>query len=182
MYILPSLLDWLPGLQHRNFRKLQVLLSKQIQRHREKPYPGEPRNFMDCLLDQMDKVQAPAILNSVHATHMEAPSTQQHPSPLSTGTERPSHFQEETLVMTTHNLFSAAETMNHPELSAPHSTQSPRGGVSASRKVQVEGARVLGNGQGQGVHGSHTSLVPAKVQAELDTLVVQAYLPSLEGC
>lgn len=48
---------------------------------------------MDCFLDQMDKVQAPAVLNSIHATHKEAPSTQQHPSPLFTGTERLSYFQ-----------------------------------------------------------------------------------------
>lgn len=42
---------------------------------------------MDCFPDQMDKVQSPAILNSIHATHDEAPSTQQQPSPLFAGTD-----------------------------------------------------------------------------------------------
>lgn len=67
VYILPSLLDGLPGLHHRNFKELH--------------------DFMDCFLDQMGKVQAPAILNSIHATHNEAPSTQQQPSPLFAGTD-----------------------------------------------------------------------------------------------
>lgn len=74
---------------------------------------------MDCFLDQMDKVQAPAVLNSIHATHKEAPSTQQHPSPLFTGTERLSYFQEETWVMTTHNLFfGSRDHKHHPDLLA----------------------------------------------------------------
>lgn len=54
---------------------------------------------MDCFLDQMNKVQAPAILNSIHATHKEAPSTQQHPSSVRRNRKTQSYFQEETLVM-----------------------------------------------------------------------------------
>ncbi|XP_012512417.1 PREDICTED: cytochrome P450 2F2-like [Propithecus coquereli] len=78
--IFPSLLDWLPGPHHRifrNFAELRVFISEQIQRHQQTRQPGEPRDFIDCFLDQMD-------------------TEQQDPE---------SHFQEETLVMTTHNLF-----------------------------------------------------------------------------
>ncbi|XP_035950898.2 cytochrome P450 2F2-like [Halichoerus grypus] len=80
MYIFPSFLDWLPGPHHRifqNFTELRVFISEQILRHQQTRQPGEPRDFIDCFLDQMDKEQ-------------EDPE---------------SHFQEETLVMTTHNLF-----------------------------------------------------------------------------
>ncbi|XP_032246057.1 cytochrome P450 2F2-like [Phoca vitulina] len=78
--IFPSFLDWLPGPHHRifqNFTELRVFISEQILRHQQTRQPGEPRDFIDCFLDQMDKEQ-------------EDPE---------------SHFQEETLVMTTHNLF-----------------------------------------------------------------------------
>ncbi|XP_053462499.1 cytochrome P450 2F2-like isoform X2 [Nycticebus coucang] len=75
--IYPSLLDWLLGPHHRifrNFAELWVFISEQIQRHQQTRHPGEPRDFIHCFLDQMDK-------------------------------DRESHFQEGTLVMTTHNLF-----------------------------------------------------------------------------
>ncbi|VFV38992.1 cytochrome p450 2f2-like [Lynx pardinus] len=78
--IFPSLLDWLPGPHHRifqNFTELQVFISEQIQQHQQTQQPGEPRDFIDCFLDQMEKEQK----------------------------DPESHFQEETLVMTTHNLF-----------------------------------------------------------------------------
>uniref|UniRef100_A0A8D2DE11 Uncharacterized protein n=1 Tax=Sciurus vulgaris TaxID=55149 RepID=A0A8D2DE11_SCIVU len=80
--IFPSLLDWLPGPHHQifqNFEELRTFISEQIQQHQETRKFGEPHDFIDCFLDQMDKVLAP-----------------QDPE---------SHFQEETLVMTTHNLF-----------------------------------------------------------------------------
>ncbi|XP_006901013.1 PREDICTED: cytochrome P450 2F2-like [Elephantulus edwardii] len=78
--IFPSFLDWLPGPHHRifrNFAELRVFISEQIQRHRQTRQPGEPRDFIDCFLDQIDKEPQDAE----------------------------GHFQEETLVMTTHNLF-----------------------------------------------------------------------------
>uniref|UniRef100_A0ABI8ALA2 Cytochrome P450 family 2 subfamily F member 1 n=1 Tax=Felis catus TaxID=9685 RepID=A0ABI8ALA2_FELCA len=78
--IFPSLLDWLPGPHHRifqNFTELQVFISEQIPQHQQTQQPGEPRDFIDCFLDQMEKEQK----------------------------DPESHFQEETLVMTTHNLF-----------------------------------------------------------------------------
>ncbi|XP_072609291.1 cytochrome P450 2F2-like isoform X2 [Vulpes vulpes] len=78
--VFPSLLDWLPGPHHRifqNFTELRVFISEQIQRHQQTRQPGKPRDFIDCFLDQMDKEQ----------------------------NDPESHFQKETLVMTTHNLF-----------------------------------------------------------------------------
>ncbi|XP_014651580.1 PREDICTED: cytochrome P450 2C39-like [Ceratotherium simum simum] len=90
--ISPCLLDWLPGPHHRifrNFAELRVFISKQIQRHRQTRQPGKARDFIDCFLDEMDKVQAPAALNSIHATHQQAPGTRQRPSSLPTGTEGP---------------------------------------------------------------------------------------------
>ncbi|XP_049758414.1 cytochrome P450 2F2-like [Elephas maximus indicus] len=80
MYIFPSLLDWFPGPHHRilrNFAELRVFISEQIQSHRQTRQVGEPRDFIDCFLDQMDKERQDAE----------------------------SHFREETLVMTTHDLF-----------------------------------------------------------------------------
>lgn len=87
--VFPTLLDWLPGPHHRifqNFTELRVFISEQIQRHQQTRQPGKPRDFIDCFLDQMDKVQAPATLNSTHAAHQEEPGMPQHPS-LSTGAE-----------------------------------------------------------------------------------------------
>lgn len=57
---------------------------------------------MDCFLDHMDKVQAAAALNSIHATHKEAPSTQQH---LSSVRRNRLLFPGGNLVMITQNLF-----------------------------------------------------------------------------
>lgn len=106
--IFPSLLDWLPGPHHRifqNFTELQVFISEQIQQHQQTRQPGEPRDFIDCFLDQMEKVQARYPKFHPHrpprgAQHVAAarlrPQEQKDPE---------SHFQEETLVMTTHNLF-----------------------------------------------------------------------------
>lgn len=70
--IFPSLLNWIPGPHHRifqNFEELRIFISEQIQRHRRTRQPGEPRDFIDCFLDQMDKVHAPAALNSIHVSH-----------------------------------------------------------------------------------------------------------------
>ncbi|XP_016277728.2 cytochrome P450 2F1-like [Monodelphis domestica] len=78
--IFPSLLDWIPGPHHRifsNFKKLQAFISEEIQKHKERRQPEEPRNFIDFFLDQMEKEK-------------QDPRT---------------HFYLETLVMTTHNLF-----------------------------------------------------------------------------
>lgn len=106
--IFPSLLDWLPGPHHRifqNFTELQVFISEQIPQHQQTQQPGEPRDFIDCFLDQMEKVQAgypkfypcrpPRGARHMAAAHL---CTQEQEDPES-------HFQEETLVMTTHNLF-----------------------------------------------------------------------------
>lgn len=76
----PSFMDWIPGPHHRifkNFQELRLFISEQIQWHRQSRQTGEPRDFIDCFLEQMDK---------------------EHQDPES-------HFQDETLVMTTHNLF-----------------------------------------------------------------------------
>ncbi|KAM9033444.1 cytochrome P450 2F2-like [Sarcophilus harrisii] len=78
--IFPSFLDWIPGPHHRifrNFQKLQAFISEEIKKHKESRQPEEPRNFIDFFLGQMEKEK-------------------QDPG---------SHFYEETLVMTTHNLF-----------------------------------------------------------------------------
>nr|XP_012629974.1 cytochrome P450 2F2-like [Microcebus murinus] len=123
--IFPSLLDWLPGPHHRifrNFAELRVFISEQIQRHQQTRQPGEPRDFIDCFLDQMDKEQ-------------------QDPD---------SHFQEETLVMTTHNLFF--------------------GGTETTSTTLRYGLLIL----------LKYPEVAAKVQAELDAVVGQARAPRLE--
>ncbi|XP_052024487.1 cytochrome P450 2F3-like [Apodemus sylvaticus] len=76
----PSLMDWIPGPHHRifkNFHELRLFISEQIQWHRQSRQTGQPRDFIDHFLDQMDKEQQAVE----------------------------SHFQDETLVMTTHNLF-----------------------------------------------------------------------------
>ncbi|KAK2500601.1 hypothetical protein MC885_019414 [Smutsia gigantea] len=125
MYIFPSLLNWIPGPHHRifqNFEELRVFISEQIQRHRQTRQPGEPRDFIDCFLDQMDKEQ-------------------KNPE---------SHFQEETLVMTTHNLFF--------------------GGTETTSITLRSGLLIL----------LKYPEVTAKMQAELDTVVGQMRTPSLE--
>ncbi|XP_027286213.1 cytochrome P450 2F2-like [Cricetulus griseus] len=76
----PSFMDWIPGPHHRifkNFQELRLFISEQIQWHRQSRQAGQPRDFIDRFLDQMAKEQQ----------------------------DLESHFQDETLVMTTHNLF-----------------------------------------------------------------------------
>ncbi|XP_037371411.1 cytochrome P450 2F2-like [Talpa occidentalis] len=123
--IFPSLLDWLPGPHHRifrNFAELRVFISEQIQQHRQTRRPGEHRDFIDCFLDQMDKEQK----------------------------DPESHFQEETLVMTTHNLFF--------------------GGTETTSTTLRYGLLIL----------LKYPEVAAKMQAELDTVVGRTHAPSLE--
>ncbi|XP_070080583.1 cytochrome P450 2F2-like isoform X3 [Equus przewalskii] len=123
--IFPSILHWLPGPHHRifrNFAELRVFISEQIQRHRQTRQPGEPRDFIDCFLDQMDQEQKDS--------------------------ER--HFQEETLVMTTHNLFF--------------------GGTETTSNTLRYGLLIL----------LKYPEVAAKVQAELDAVVGRMRAPSLE--
>ncbi|XP_044113281.1 cytochrome P450 2F5-like isoform X2 [Neovison vison] len=123
--IFPSLLEWLPGPHHRifqNFTKLRVFISEQIKRHQQTRQPGEPRDFIDCFLDQISKEQ-------------EDPE---------------SHFQEETLVMTTHNLFF--------------------GGTETTSTTLRYGLLIL----------LKYPEVAAKVQAELDAVVGRTRTPRLE--
>nr|XP_051692379.1 cytochrome P450 2F2 isoform X3 [Oryctolagus cuniculus] len=125
--IFPSLLDWIPGPHHRifgNFTELRVFISEQIQRHRQTRQPEVARDFIDCFLAQMDKVQE-----------------QQDPE---------SHFQRETLVMTTHNLFF--------------------GGTETTSTTLRYGLLIL----------VKYPEVAAKVQAELDAVVGRAHAPRLE--
>ncbi|XP_038623357.1 cytochrome P450 2F2-like isoform X2 [Tachyglossus aculeatus] len=78
--IFPDLMDLLPGPHRRifsNFEKLRVFISERVRQHRETRQPGQPRDFIDCFLDQMDKEKEDPLTN----------------------------FHSETLVMTTHNLF-----------------------------------------------------------------------------
>lgn len=88
---------------------------------------GKPYDLIDCFLDQRERVQAPAVLNSVHASHEEAPST---PLLYPQEQKKRSHYQKETLVVTTCNHFCSTET---PHTNHPYSTQIPRGGMSPSR-------------------------------------------------
>ncbi|XP_034494902.1 uncharacterized protein LOC100471457 [Ailuropoda melanoleuca] len=123
--IFPSLLDWLPGPHHRifqNFTELRVFISERTQRHQQTRQPGEPHDFIDCFLDQMDKEQ-------------EDPE---------------SHFQEETLVMTTHNLFF--------------------GGTETTSTTLRYGLLIL----------LKYPEMAAKVQAELDAVVGWMHTPRLE--
>uniref|UniRef100_A0A8C7BBK1 Cytochrome P450 2F2 n=1 Tax=Neovison vison TaxID=452646 RepID=A0A8C7BBK1_NEOVI len=118
--IFPSLLEWLPGPHHRifqNFTKLRVFISEQIKRHQQTRQPGEPRDFIDCFLDQINPE---------------------------------SHFQEETLVMTTHNLFF--------------------GGTETTSTTLRYGLLIL----------LKYPEVAAKVQAELDAVVGRTRTPRLE--
>ncbi|XP_072633223.1 cytochrome P450 2F2-like isoform X2 [Canis lupus baileyi] len=122
--VFPTLLDWLPGPHHRifqNFTELRVFISEQIQRHQQTRQPGKPRDFIDCFLDQMDKEQ----------------------------NDPESHFQEETLVMTTHNLFF--------------------GGTETTSTTLRYGLLIL----------LKYPEVAAKVQAELDAVVGQSRTPRL---
>ncbi|XP_027711374.1 cytochrome P450 2F2-like isoform X2 [Vombatus ursinus] len=76
----PSVMDWVPGPHQRifhNFELLRAFIYDQIWKHQKSRKPREPRDFIDCFLDQIDKEK-------------------QDPW---------SHFYMDTLVMTTHNLF-----------------------------------------------------------------------------
>lgn len=78
MYILPSLLGWIPGPHQEiflSFAELQVFISEQTQQR------------FHYFLDQMDEVQDSAALNSIQAAYKEVPGTWWHPSSLSAGKE-----------------------------------------------------------------------------------------------
>ncbi|XP_008852245.1 cytochrome P450 2F2-like [Nannospalax galili] len=123
--IFPSFLDWIPGPHHRifrNFQELRVFISEQIQQHRQLRQAREPRDFIDCFLDQMDEEQ-------------------QDPE---------SHFQDETLVMTTHNLFF--------------------GGTETTSTTLRYGLLIM----------LKYPEVAAKVQAELDAVIGRTRAPNLE--
>lgn len=120
----PSFMDWIPGPHHRifkNFQELRLFISEQIQWHRQSRQTGEPRDFIDCFLEQMDK---------------------EHQDPES-------HFQDETLVMTTHNLFF--------------------GGTETTSTTLRYGLLIM----------LKYPEVAAKVQEELDTTVGRTRAPSL---
>lgn len=71
----PSFMDWIPGPHHRifkNFQELRLFISEQIQWHRQSRQTGEPRDFIDCFLEQMDKVPVPAALNGTHPVNQQA--------------------------------------------------------------------------------------------------------------
>ncbi|XP_021506281.1 cytochrome P450 2F3-like [Meriones unguiculatus] len=121
----PSFMDWIPGPHHRifrNFEELRLFISEQIQWHQQSRKTGEPRDFIDCFLDQMDKEQQ----------------------------ELESHFQDETLVMTTHNLFF--------------------GGTETTSTTLRYGLLIM----------LKYPEVAAKVQEELDATVGRARAPRLE--
>nr|XP_004670387.1 cytochrome P450 2F2 [Jaculus jaculus] len=85
--IFPSLLDWLPGPHRRlfrNFRGMKALIARSVREHQASIDPSSPRDFIDCFLTKM---------------------AQEKQDPLS-------HFQMDTLLMTTHNLlFGGTETV-----------------------------------------------------------------------
>lgn len=71
----PSFMDWIPGPHNRifkNFQELRLFISEQIQWHWQSRQTGEPRDFIDCFLDQMDKVPVPATLNHTHPAKQQA--------------------------------------------------------------------------------------------------------------
>lgn len=85
--IFPSLLDWLPGPHRRmfwNFRGMKELITRSVREHQASLDPNSPRDFIDCFLTKI---------------------AQEKKDPLS-------HFQIDTLLMTTHNLlFGGTETL-----------------------------------------------------------------------
>ncbi|XP_012891542.1 PREDICTED: cytochrome P450 2F2 [Dipodomys ordii] len=86
--IFPGLLDWLPVGSHRrmfqNFRGMKDLIARSIREHQATLDPDNPRDFIDCFLTKM---------------------AQEKKDPLT-------HFQMDTLLMTTHNLlFGGTETV-----------------------------------------------------------------------
>ncbi|XP_074075209.1 cytochrome P450 2F2-like [Macrotis lagotis] len=81
----PSVMDWVPGPHQQifhNFELLRAFIYDQIWKHQKSRKTGEPRDFIDCFLDQIEKEK-------------------QDPW---------SHFYMDSLVMTTHNLFGGTET------------------------------------------------------------------------
>lgn len=85
--IFPSLLDWMPGPHRRIFRNfggMKDLIARSIREHQDSLDPNSPRDFIDCFLTKM---------------------AQEKQDPLS-------HFNMDTLLMTTHNLlFGGTETV-----------------------------------------------------------------------
>ncbi|XP_074133671.1 cytochrome P450 2F2-like isoform X3 [Sminthopsis crassicaudata] len=140
----PSVMDWVPGPHQRifhNFELLRAFIYDHIWKHQKSRKSGEPRDFVDCFLDQIEKEK-------------------QDPW---------SHYYMDSLVMTTHNLFfGGTETtsntlrygllilLKYPEVTSgyPSSPGSPRGirGLSLNlpfpsaspEKVQEEIDRVVG--------------------------------------
>ncbi|CAO2626312.1 Cytochrome P450 2F2 [Lemmus lemmus] len=71
----PSFMDWIPGPHHRifkNFQELRLFIAEQIRWHRQSRQAGEPRDFIDRFLDQMDKVHVPAALTPTLLTKQQA--------------------------------------------------------------------------------------------------------------
>ncbi|XP_020036989.1 cytochrome P450 2F1 [Castor canadensis] len=85
--IFPGLLDWVPGPHwrvFRNFGGMKDLIACSVREHQATLDPENPRDFIDCFLTKM---------------------SQENKDPLS-------HFQMDTLLMTTHNLlFGGTETV-----------------------------------------------------------------------
>ncbi|XP_008852267.1 cytochrome P450 2F2 [Nannospalax galili] len=85
--IFPNLLDWVPGPHRRlfqNYAGMKDLIARSIREHQDSLDPNSPRDFIDCFLIKM---------------------AQEKQDPLS-------HFQMDTLLMTTHNLlFGGTETV-----------------------------------------------------------------------
>lgn len=85
--IFPSLLDWVPGPHRRMFRNfggMKDLIARSVREHQDSLDPSSPRDFIDCFLTKM---------------------AQEKQDPLS-------HFNMDTLLMTTHNLlFGGTETV-----------------------------------------------------------------------
>nr|XP_038944510.1 cytochrome P450 2F2 isoform X2 [Rattus norvegicus] len=85
--IFPSLLDWVPGPHRRVFRNfggMKDLIARSVREHQDSLDPNSPRDFIDCFLTKM---------------------VQEKQDPLS-------HFNMDTLLMTTHNLlFGGTETV-----------------------------------------------------------------------
>ncbi|XP_056652196.1 cytochrome P450 2F2-like isoform X2 [Monodelphis domestica] len=87
----PSVMDWVPGPHHQifhNFELLRAFIYDQIWKHQKTRKQGEPRDFIDCYLDQIDK-------------------DKQDPW---------SHFHMDTLMMTTHDLFFGGNETTSPTL------------------------------------------------------------------
>ncbi|KAI5932173.1 Cytochrome P450 2F1 [Manis javanica] len=122
--IFPNFLDWVPGPHRRifqNFGRMKDLIACSVREHQASLDPNSPRDFIDCFLTKMAQEQ-------------------KNPE---------SHFQEETLVMTTHNLFF--------------------GGTETTSITLRSGLLIL----------LKYPEVTAKMQAELDAVVGRMRTPSL---